>query len=255
MSGRSKRLRVAVLGGGLQGCCVALALAERGASVTLFDRNERLLSRASSANEGKIHLGYVYAGDASLATARMMVEGALAFAPLIRRYLGESAELGLSSPFVYAVHRDGLLRADQFAHHLNAVQEVIAQSAAGRQDDYFGEEIAPARRMTQGETGDIFAGDRVEAVFQTSERAIDALRLAGKLRSRIEDEAGIELRLGWEVSRVADDGAGLSVTVRHDATRRARRSVSTRSSTPCGTGGWRSTRGAARRPTGHGSTG
>ena len=32
---------VGVLGGGFQGCCVALALAERGAKVTLFDKNER----------------------------------------------------------------------------------------------------------------------------------------------------------------------------------------------------------------------
>ena len=47
---------VGVLGGGLQGCCVALALAERGAKVTLFDKNSELLSRAAVANEGKTHL-------------------------------------------------------------------------------------------------------------------------------------------------------------------------------------------------------
>jgi glycine/D-amino acid oxidase-like deaminating enzyme len=48
-------MQVAVLGGGLQGCCTALALAESGVRVTLFDRNEQLLSRAAVANEGKIH--------------------------------------------------------------------------------------------------------------------------------------------------------------------------------------------------------
>lgn len=50
-------MRVAVLGGGLQGCCIALALADRGVEVTLFDRNDDLLSRTAVANEGKIHLG------------------------------------------------------------------------------------------------------------------------------------------------------------------------------------------------------
>jgi glycine/D-amino acid oxidase-like deaminating enzyme len=53
---------VGVLGGGLQGCCTALALAERNVRVVLFDKNEALLSRAAVANEGKIHLGYMYAG-------------------------------------------------------------------------------------------------------------------------------------------------------------------------------------------------
>ena len=56
-------MRVAVLGGGMQGCCCALALAARGARVTIYDRNDRLLSRAAIANEGKIHLGYMYAND------------------------------------------------------------------------------------------------------------------------------------------------------------------------------------------------
>ena len=56
-------MRVAVLGGGLQGCATALALAERRLNVALIDRNETLLSRTAVANEGKIHLGYMYAAD------------------------------------------------------------------------------------------------------------------------------------------------------------------------------------------------
>src|SRR5262245_17098103 len=70
-------MHVGVLGGGLQGCCAALALAARGVRVTIFDRNEALLTRTAVANEGKIHLGYMYAGDPSLSTARTMVKGAL----------------------------------------------------------------------------------------------------------------------------------------------------------------------------------
>lgn len=45
-AGRAKVL-VGVLGGGLQGCCAALALAERNVRVVLFDENEELLSRAA----------------------------------------------------------------------------------------------------------------------------------------------------------------------------------------------------------------
>ena len=49
---------VGVLGGGLQGCCAALALAERGVmKMVLFDRNPTLLERTAVSNEDKIHLG------------------------------------------------------------------------------------------------------------------------------------------------------------------------------------------------------
>jgi len=98
---------VGVLGGGIQGSCCALALAERGADVVLFDRNEQLLSRARVANEGKIHLGYMYANDPSYSTARMMMNGALAFAPFVTRHLGIDVEaLNVSRPATYVVHRD-----------------------------------------------------------------------------------------------------------------------------------------------------
>ena len=90
-------MHVGILGGGMQGCCCALALAERGVGVTLFDRKNQLLSRAAVANEGKF--GYMYANDPSLSTARMMMNGALAFAPFIARHLEIAAEsLNVSQP-------------------------------------------------------------------------------------------------------------------------------------------------------------
>src|SRR5262249_4319111 len=85
-------MRVGVLGGGLQGCCTALALAERGAGVILFDKNDALLSRAAVANEGKIHLGYMYSGDSTLSTTKTMMTGALSFAPFLERYLARPAQ-------------------------------------------------------------------------------------------------------------------------------------------------------------------
>ena len=106
--------RVAVLGGGLLGCCTALVLARRGARVTLFDRAEQLFSRTSVHNEGKIHFGYVYVGDSSLATARTLIGGALCFAPFLKDYLDLVPErIALSSPHVYLVHADTQRSLDQ----------------------------------------------------------------------------------------------------------------------------------------------
>jgi hypothetical protein len=45
-------------------------LTERRVRVALFDKNDALLSRAAIANEGKIHFGHMYAGDATLRPPR-----------------------------------------------------------------------------------------------------------------------------------------------------------------------------------------
>src|SRR4051795_5247336 len=113
---------VGILGGGLQGCCTALALAERKVRVTLFDKNDALLSRAAVANEGKIHLGYMYAGDPTLSTAKTMIAGALSFAPFLERYLGQSAQsFSVSVPATYVVHRDSQRSVEDVCAYLRAV--------------------------------------------------------------------------------------------------------------------------------------
>jgi glycine/D-amino acid oxidase-like deaminating enzyme len=60
---------VAILGGGFMGVCAALECAHRGISVDLYDRRSELLTEAGRVNEGKIHVGYVYANDPTEKTA------------------------------------------------------------------------------------------------------------------------------------------------------------------------------------------
>jgi hypothetical protein len=103
----------------MQGVCTALELADRGADVEIIDRGAGLMTGAAISKEGKIHLGYVHAGDRSLATARRMIEGAIVFAPLIRHWLGSALdEIARSDGFVYAVHRRSQLTADEVQLHL-----------------------------------------------------------------------------------------------------------------------------------------
>ena len=68
-------MRVAVIGGGLQGVGIALELSVAARQSTLFEKRGELLTQASFNNEGKIHLGFVYAMDRNLATARLMARG------------------------------------------------------------------------------------------------------------------------------------------------------------------------------------
>ena len=59
--------RVAILGAGIMGASLAILLARRGCAVTVFDREEAPVACASRWNEGKIHLGYLYGADPTLA--------------------------------------------------------------------------------------------------------------------------------------------------------------------------------------------
>jgi glycerol-3-phosphate dehydrogenase len=68
-------MRVAVIRGGLQDVGIALELGLRGVSVDLFENRDVCLGHTSLQNEGKIHLGFIYAKDRSLATAQLMAPG------------------------------------------------------------------------------------------------------------------------------------------------------------------------------------
>jgi glycine/D-amino acid oxidase-like deaminating enzyme len=189
-------MHVGVLGGGLQGCCTALALAERGVSVTLFDRNHVLLSRTAVANEGKVHLGYMYVGDPSLATARTMMQGALAFAPFIARHLGSSTPALMTSlPTAYAVHRDSQHSAEEVSAYLANVHRLIGEAVKGREFHYFGNELSTApRNWSRTERNAAFDPGVVTAVFDTPEVAINPVALARDIEVRIPSHPLIETR-------------------------------------------------------------
>jgi len=207
-------MRVGILGGGLQGCCVALSLAERGIDVTLFDRNEQLLSRTAIANEGKVHLGYMYANDPTYSTARMMMQGALAFAPFFSRHLGLAKDsLAVSRPAAYVVHRDSQRTAGEVSQYLAAVHALIGESSRGRSDAYFGRDLDTGLRMwSSAEREAQFDPAVAVAAFDSPEVAIDPVALAEAVRSRMNSDRRIELRLRHHVMSV-EDRDGLEVVL------------------------------------------
>lgn len=207
-------MHVAVLGGGLQGCCIALALVEKGVRVTLFDRNEQLLSRAAVANEGKIHLGYMYGGDPTLRTSRMMMRGAMVFAPFLSRHLGLSIDdFKSSAPAVYLVHRASQRTIEEIAGHLSAVHSLLQEAAGSSAGAYFGLDLRPKPRpWSAKERNASFCADRILAAFDTTEVAVDPVWLAQKLRERIAATPGIGLRLRHEVCSVQEAAGRLVVS-------------------------------------------
>src|SRR5262245_48737329 len=167
---------ILILGAGLQGAAIALELARRGRSVTLLDQDPIPFNRASLRNEGKIHLGLIYANDRSLGTAALQLEGALRFRPILERWFGSDTEwMTLSTPFHYLVAGDSVLSPDDLAVHYERIQEHCRRELDAHPDlDYLGERPRCLyRRLPTDELAAHFDDDHLAAGFATAELAID----------------------------------------------------------------------------------
>jgi hypothetical protein len=186
-------------------------LAASGFHVDLFDRNSDCMTQASLRNEGKVHLGYVYANDPTLRSAAMMVEGAACFGRLLEQWLEvPMSRFGHSRPFNYVVHRDSLITSAEFDRHVKRTHELVVQRV--RPEDYFGEDLSQApARVPDSEVADDYHPSAVQAVYRTNEIGIDPRALAQEVRLRIAVDSSIHPILETEVRRVRIDGDGLAV--------------------------------------------
>jgi glycine/D-amino acid oxidase-like deaminating enzyme len=210
-------MHVAVLGAGIMGCSAALALARRGARVTLLDAAPQPCLGASRWNEGKIHLGYLYAADPSLATARVVLDGGLAFKPLIERLIDRSID-GVTSPVddVYLVHRRSVVDADAMGRYYAAVSALVrGHPGAARYLSPAGG--ADAHRLSAAELGQICDTPDIVAGFRVPERSVSTLWIADLLVAAVAAEPRIEARWGLRVSGVSRHETGADAPV-HVAT-------------------------------------
>jgi hypothetical protein len=215
------KMHIGILGGGLQGCCLALAFAEYGKKVTLYDKNERLISRAGASNEGKIHLGYMYANDPTLRTARIMARGALAFEAFITRFLsGSSRAFETSSPAAYVVHRNSQRSREEFADFIRNAHDCVVQEAAGRQPSYFGQNLhQPPRRWTRSELETEFDGRIAVEAYDTCEVAINPMALAEELGNCVINHPRIDVQLSCAIESAANNGSSVTVVGTRDGQR------------------------------------
>ena len=208
-------MRVGVIGGGIQGCCIALELVNRGVKVDLIEKRPRLMDAASRHSEGKIHLGFVYANDPSLRTAELMVEAAMKFARYMRRWLGPAFDtIPVSTPFEYLVHRASLVAPDVLEDIYQAISQRIA--SRGNPRAYFG--IEDSHRITRASRREVSEryGPEADAVFSTREVAVDPDAVADLMTKVVMDTAPISVMLNTEV-RSVDSSARKLVATRSDA--------------------------------------
>jgi len=203
--------RAVVLGAGIQGACAALALAQENYRVTLVDRASRALDRASLRNEGKIHLGFVYANDPSMRTSFLMLETALAFAGLVERFVGREIDWPRikSSPFVYYVVHDSLVDRARVREHYERIQaryrDVIGQD---RSQSYLGGRPDRLFSFDLPEAATAVSRRYAEPLVQTAETAVELPTFCAMLRAAVAAQERIECRFGVEIEAVLPTAGG-----------------------------------------------
>jgi glycine/D-amino acid oxidase-like deaminating enzyme len=200
----------AVLGGGFQGCCAALALRQRGFRVRLYDKSSGLMRRASANQEGKVHLGFVYARDASLITARTMIEHALRFAPAVESLVGGPIdwEPHLSERFYCGVHRDSFLTPTEHSAHFDALQGIYDEVCDDPHLHYLGRR---PRRIWSEEVPFRFAGTSMVHAVRSEEAAVHPDWMRQLITEAVEDDPEISTALRHDIEQVERRGQSFVV--------------------------------------------
>lgn len=191
------------------GVSTALFLARGGTRVTLIDAATAVCAGASRWNEGKIHLGHLYAGDPSLRTAQRLLPAGLAFRPLVEALIGGSLAPALSpADDWYLVHRRSVVDADTAGRYYDAVTTLAAThpAAAG-----YLRPLGNARveRLTARELDAVADRASIVAGFRVPERSVSTRWVADRLVDAVAAEPRIDTRLSTRVTGLTTGPAGL----------------------------------------------
>jgi glycine/D-amino acid oxidase-like deaminating enzyme len=202
--------RIAVLGAGMLGVCTALELARRGKKVTLVEGAHDVLEGASRWNEGKIHLGFLYAADPTLNTATRLIPGGLAFPDLVSRLIGTSLDAFATDDDVFLVHCDSVVDAHSFAMYAERTAHLVRAAAASRrgQSRYLADVNARIHRLSAAELSAATSSGDVVAGFRVPERSLSTVAIADLLRRVVLDEPRVAVHVDTWIKGVRrrDDG-------------------------------------------------
>ena len=200
----------AVLGAGIQGCCAALALRQLGFRVRLYDKSTALMNRASVNQEGKIHLGFVYARDESMVTPRTMIEHALRFAPTLESLIGTTIdwEPHLSERFYCGIHRDSSLTMDEHVAHFNKLEDIYQEASDDQSLHYLGRR---PKRIWSMDTPFRFSGSSLIHAVRSEETAVHPGWMRHVMVTAVEQDPEIATFVRHDVEQVEKRGGTFTI--------------------------------------------
>lgn len=175
------------------GCCLALELGQRGYRVDLIDLASKPMTGASLHNEGKLHLGFVYAKDPLKETHDLMLRGSLAFSRIIEKLSGFGAEYFMpSQPFHYFVPIDSLLDMSAIENHFHEVEKAIYEVTQNSGALYLDRKIDRYfEHNSSSYHNSVFSPTLTLGSFRTEERSVSTVVVADILYRAIQNQPNI----------------------------------------------------------------
>jgi glycine/D-amino acid oxidase-like deaminating enzyme len=160
-----------VIGGGFYGCCLGLFLRSISKSISIVEKEDHILTRASRTNQARIHTGFHYPRNAVTAVKSLKLH---------ERFAADFPEAVCKDfQMLYAIaRRRSLVRANRFFRMFRSIN-------------------APIRKASPSESA-LFDPATIEAVYACVEHAFDYSVLRRLLANKI-DSLGIDLQLKTEV--------------------------------------------------------
>jgi len=185
MAAPSHAERITLIGGGFYGCCLAVWYARAGYQVTVLERGEELLTRASYNNQARVHQGYHY--PRSVVTGLSCVASFARFAADFPEAIFDRFEK------IYGIARlNSKVTANQFYRFCRQVQAPISEASPKVQA--------------------LFDRDLIEDAFLVEEFAFDARKLRTSLIAWLA-ECGVDVQFNVEVQQVASGPGGRGLTL------------------------------------------
>jgi glycine/D-amino acid oxidase-like deaminating enzyme len=214
------REKVCVIGGGVAGVTAALELAARGCDVDLLEVGARLFEGVSTRQSHREHLGHHYPGDPSGRTARLCMQGALAFE---RRYPGFTS--GERPWFNFVVRgrddaaappweRSSIVSPAEYLAYCATLRAVYEQLLAEEEDVPFGPADAFCRVLDQKQYAHLVAAERVGLGVASPERVVMTERFVARLAKLVRSEPAIVVRTGHGVIAAERHRGGYRLTAR-----------------------------------------
>jgi glycine/D-amino acid oxidase-like deaminating enzyme len=216
-----------IIGGGVAGVTAALELTARGYAVDILEAGPRLFDGVSTRQSHREHLGHHYPGDPSGRTAKLCMQGALAFE---RRYPGfTSGERpwfnfvvrGCDDPAAPPWERSSIVSAAEYRGYCDTLRALYTQLLAEERDVPFGPAPAFCRVLDERDYAHLVAPARVALGVASPERVILTERFVAHLARRVRNEPAITVRTGHRVIGAEPRGGGYRLAVREAGASRA----------------------------------
>ena len=198
-----------IIGTGIQGCTIALQLQKRGYHINLIDQSPEMYRQASLNQEGKIHLGFIYAMDFSHKTAQKMLTDAMMFAPVMDKLIRKKIdwEKLKSKKFNYLVSRTSMLSPDFLTNYYTAVEEHYQLLLTDDRLHYLGKRPKRLFNVSKATSG-YFNSDQIQSVFNTEEYAVDPVRIRQIFMEELRSQPQIKCLLNHQVTGITQDESG-----------------------------------------------